>query len=386
MAIPKNEETTPPAKTSEVPSDNFGTESQTSTGSVQLGYGLTGTLPKKTTAIAGYINGLASSNPQAFQQIAQALIKAGLPIRNFEQVGAAIGRIVGNMTKDPNTPISGITLETFLNSINKNFQFGKPTKPPTQQYYLTTLPAASAEINDLFEKVLGVAASPQEQKAYYKELLKAQKKTPMVTTSADGKVVQTAGFSGAEKEALLNRFVAQRAQNVFGKGTMVGGTKIETASPEQFTGEFLKNINVIKAYSSAYGIPMSDSDMKKAAITALTSPAGIEGQQEKIKSVAKGIYSGLAQYIDDNLTPQELLKPYISMKAKILEIPEEQISLNSTEGQQVISKVVSDKGLLPIYNYERELRQDPRWRFTKNANEEASNWVSSIMKSFGIAG
>jgi len=86
------------------------------------------------------------------------------------------------------------------------------------------------------------------------------------------------------------------------------------------------------------------------------------------------------------LTPKELLQPYIAKKVQVLEIPENQITLNGTEVQQVISKVVTKDGLLPIYNYERELRADPRWRFTKNANDEAANWVSSIMKSFGIAG
>jgi hypothetical protein len=131
---------------------------------------------------------------------------------------------------------------------------------------------------------------------------------------------------------------------------------------------------------------MSDYEVKKAAIAAITSPGGLEAQAEQIKGIAKGIYSGLAPFIDQGLTPEKLLQPYIAKKAQILEIPEEQITLNSTEGQQIVSKVVTDKGLLPIYNYERELRADPRWRFTKNANDEAANWVNSIMRSFGVAG
>jgi len=379
MAIPKRE--------GQIPVPDFKTDKQpTSAGAVKLGYGLEGALPKKADAISGYINGLASSNPKVFQQIAASLIKSGIPVKNFEDVGQAVGRFVANMLKDPNTPLSQITLETFLNSVNKDFQFGKPVKAPSQQFYLTTPENAGAEINDQFGKVLGVAATDAEKNAYYKALIKKQKNAPMVTTSADGKTIQTAGFSAAEKEALLNEFIAKRAQNAFGQATMVGGTKVDTVPPEQFTGGFLKAVDTIKAYSDAYGVPMSDSDIKRAAISALTTPAGIDGQQQKIKGISKGIYSGLASFIDQGLKPKELLQPYISKKAQILEIPENQITLNGTEGQQVISKVVTKDGLLPIYNYERELRTDPRWRFTKNANDEAANWVSSIMKSFGIAG
>lgn len=356
-------------------------------GPVKLGFGLSGNTGTDFKTVEAYINGLAKADPTTFANIIKALQNVGLAkdIKNYAQVGTVVARVYENMLNDPNPALRQVTLEQFLNSVSKNFQFGKPVRPPSKQYYLTTPDNAAAEINDQFTKVLGVTATPQEQKAYYKELLKAQKKAPMVTSSADGQVVQTAGFSSAEKEALLNKFVAQRAQQVFGKSVALGGTTVEVTKPEQFTGEYLKSIDAIKAYSSAYGVPMSEYEIKKAAITALTTPGGIDAQTEQIKNVAKGIYSGLSQFIDQGITTQKLLSPYISMKAKLLEIPEEQITLNSTEGQQVISKVVSDKGLLPIYNYERELRQDPRWRFTKNANEEAANWVSSIMKSFGIA-
>jgi hypothetical protein len=90
--------------------------------------------------------------------------------------------------------------------------------------------------------------------------------------------------------------------------------------------------------------------------------------------------------VKDGLTVQDILQPYINRKAQVLEIPANQISLNNAEGQQLASKVITEQGLLPIYNYEKELRADPRWRFTKNANDEAATWLNTILKDFGIAG
>lgn len=358
------------------------------TGNIQLGYGVTGLAVTDPKQVAAYINGLAKTDPAAFKAMTNALKRIGIPLKKFTDVGLAMSGFISNLQNDPNPALKGITLETFLASVpaKEEFAVQKKGKKPTKQYYLTTPENAAAELDAELSKTLGVTATPEEQKAYYKELIAEQKKAPMVTRTADGIVTQSTGFSAAQKEALLNKFVAARAQKALGNAAMAGGTAVNIIPPEQFTGEFVKNINALKAYSNAYGVPMSDYEVKRAAIESITSPGGIDAQAEQIKAVAKGIYSGLAQFIDQGLTPEKLLQPYIAKKAQILEIPEDSITLNSTEGQQVVSKVVTDKGLLPIYNYERELRQDPRWRFTKNANDEAATWVNSIMRSFGIAG
>lgn len=372
--------------TPEAPTIDLGTTT-TPGSTIDIGYGVTG-VPTDAKQIASYINGLAKTNPTAFKAMTNALKRIGIPLKKFTDVGIAMSGFIKNLQNDPNPALKGITVETFLASVpgKEAFAVQKKSKKPTKQYYLTTPENAAAEINDEFSKTLGINATPEEQKAYYKELIAEQKKAPMVTRTVDGIVTQSAGFSAAQKEALLTKFVAARAQKALGSAVMAGGSAVNTIPPEQFTGEFIKNLNALRAYSNAYGVPMNDYEIKKAAIASITSPGGIEGQAEQIKGIAKGIYAGLAQFIDQGLTPEKLLQPYIAKKAQILEIPEDSITLNSTEGQQVVSKVVTDKGLLPIYNYERELRQDPRWRFTKNANDEAATWVNSIMRSFGIAG
>jgi len=371
----------------EIPKPNFGGTRKAKVGTVTLGFGVTETPPTGSKQLAGFIDSLAVTQPEAFQSMVSALQRAGVPLKKYTDVGAAISRFIDNLNNSGNPLLQGITLENFLAAAPSKSQFATTkTKKPVEQYYLTTPEDSAAEINDAFTKILGVNATPEEQKAYYKELIKEQKKAPMVTKSADGIVTQTAGFSAEQKEALLNNFIAKRAIKAVGKFTTAGGVEVDTPEGENFTGEFLKGINTIRKFSAAYGIPMGEVDVKRAAITALTSPGGLDAQVEKIKNVSKGIYGGLAQYIDQGLTPEELLRPYIRQKAEVLEIPESQLSLNSKEGQEVISKVVTKDGLLPLYNYERELRQDPRWRFTKNANDEAANWVNSIFKSFGIAG
>jgi hypothetical protein len=356
-------------------------------GTVTLGFGVTETPPTDPKKLAGFIDGLAVTQPEAFQSMVSALQRVGIPIKKYTDVGPAISRFISNLNGSGDPRLQGTTLENFLAAAPSKSQFATTkTKKPVEQYYLTTPEDSAAEINDAFTKILGVNATPEEQNAYYKELYAAQKKAPMVTKSTDGIVTQTAGFSKEQKEALLNNFIAKRAAKAVGKFTTAGGVEVDTPEGEKFTGEFLKGINAIRKFSAAYGVPMGEVDVKKAAISALTSPGGLDAQAEKIKNIAKGIYPGLASYIDQGLTPEELLRPYIRQKSEVMGIPEAQITLNNKQGQELISKVVTKDGLLPIYDYDAVLRKDPDWRFTKGANDEAADWVNSIFKSFGIAG
>ena len=391
-----------PEKPLGLPSFDLGPS--TAKGDISLGFGIEGTLPLSAEGISGYINGLAQTNPAKFANILKAVEATGIKVNDFTDVGTAIGRLVTNMKTDENSPIKSMTVETFLNSVNKSFKFGKVVQPkvPTEQYYFTSPEAAGAELDAEFTKVLGVNATDAEKAAFYKKIKKAQSSKPSVTTSVDGKVVQTQGFSAGEKDALINEFVAVRAKGAIGttqeaQAATIGPdgqvsygktkTKYDPLAGEKFGGEYSAALDSLRDSSSKYGVQLTDEQIKQAAITAISNPGGVVAEQNKIKAIASRLYPALTDsIIKDGLTVQDILQPYINRKAQVLEIPANQISLNNAEGQQLASKVITEQGLLPIYNYEKELRADPRWRFTKNANDEAATWVNTILKDFGIAG
>ena len=385
------------------PPPNFSDGKETR-GSVTLGFGLDKMLGRNADQISAYINGLATSDKNAFASIAKAVKATGITINDFTDVGTAVGRLVANMYKDTESPLLTTSVEEFLNSVNANFQFGKIVTPkgPTEQFYFTSPEAAGAELDAEFTKVLGVNATDAEKAAFYKKIKKAQENKPSVTTSVDGKVVQTQGFSAAEKDALINEFVAVRAKGAIGttqeaapatvdaSGQISYGkvkTKYDPLAGEKFGGEYSAALDSLRDSSSKYGVQLTDEQIKQAAITAISNPGGVVAEQNKIKAIASRLYPALTDSIvKDGLTVQDILQPYINRKAQVLEIPANQISLNNAEGQQLASKVITEQGLLPIYNYEKELRADPRWRFTKNANDEAATWLNTILKDFGIAG
>jgi len=80
-------------------------------------------------------------------------------------------------------------------------------------------------------------------------------------------------------------------------------------------------------------------------------------------------------------TVKQLLSPYIQTRANILEEDPDSIDLKS------LTKVAQNpKGLMGLYDYEISLRSDPKWRYTKNAQDNMSKLSRGIAEMFGLVG
>ena len=86
--------------------------------------------------------------------------------------------------------------------------------------------------------------------------------------------------------------------------------------------------------------------------------------------------------IDNGLDLETVYAPYKKLMAATLEIDPTSISLNDPTLRMAIG---SDKEM-PIYEYQRTLRKDPRWQFTDKARENVSEVASRVLKDFGFQG
>jgi len=43
-------------------------------------------------------------------------------------------------------------------------------------------------------------------------------------------------------------------------------------------------------------------------------------------------------------------------------------------------------GTKSIYDFERELRQDPRWQYTEKARKEVAGATMQVLRDFGLQG
>jgi hypothetical protein len=65
-----------------------------------------------------------------------------------------------------------------------------------------------------------------------------------------------------------------------------------------------------------------------------------------------------------------------------LELNPDAINLNDP----TLRSAIGSNGEMPIYDFQRTLRKDPRWQYTNNAREDVSNSVTKVLQDFGFVG
>lgn len=102
-----------------------------------------------------------------------------------------------------------------------------------------------------------------------------------------------------------------------------------------------------------------------------------------IRQTAKvGLPDSVKQMLDNGIDLQTIYSPYRSMMASTLEVNPAAIQLNDPTLRMAIGP---DKEM-SLYEYQRQLRQDPRWQYTNRAREEVSSAALKVLKDFGFQG
>ncbi len=121
--------------------------------------------------------------------------------------------------------------------------------------------------------------------------------------------------------------------------------------------------------------------------------AGVEGRSsiEDIKNDLRrtyliGQYPGWADRIEQGYDPADIVQPYRERMANLLEIDDMDIDLNDNLLQRGMQSVGQDgkPRVMPLYEFEQEVRKDPRWQKTNNAYESYSRLADQVLSMFGL--
>ena len=170
-----------------------------------------------------------------------------------------------------------------------------------------------------------------------------------------------------------------------------GATGISTT----YSGEALQNYQALQNIARQNGFKLTDILPNISTATTggnldnavLQKIANGELDVNAIAQNARMLAAaGQPQYVRDLLGQgydlSAIYAPYRNTMASVLEINPDQIDLNDP----TLRMGITDKGDMNLYDYNRLLRKDNRWQYTKQANDEASNAVQQVLKDFGFMG
>lgn len=199
-----------------------------------------------------------------------------------------------------------------------------------------------------------------------------------------------ARLTGPELDALARRFVyegwGQAGRSALMDDALSG--EISYLPDERgaggFRGEAGSFVDELRLEAQANGINYGDTWYQDAARSVARGDTTKEDWIRDLRKQAAGKWGPWGKQIENGQSAYSLASPYINSMAETLELNPNQITLDDPYIQQAM--MGTDGQAMPLWDFQRKLRNDPRWMNTNFAQNQVTSVADAIMQMFGARG
>lgn len=143
----------------------------------------------------------------------------------------------------------------------------------------------------------------------------------------------------------------------------------------------------LAALAQNNGVKLSDDYIASVvgAIGAGTTTLDAETARIREKIIAQA-FPAWADEIKAGANVADIAAPYKQAMSQILEVPEDAIDLNDRALKKALQGVDANgkPGYTPLWKFQDDLKEDPRWQYTNNAYETMNSAVTGLMNTMGL--
>lgn len=153
-------------------------------------------------------------------------------------------------------------------------------------------------------------------------------------------------------------------------------------------GEAGEAYDAMHQYAYQMGVKLSPEWYKTRAQNLVRGLATMQDFKSEIAALAKAQFPQWTKQIEGGQSVQDIAQPYLQSMATILELPPGSVNLFDTTIKKALTytnKSTLQKEAKPLWQFENELRADPRWKQTKNAQDSLMQVGHKILADFGMA-
>jgi hypothetical protein len=145
----------------------------------------------------------------------------------------------------------------------------------------------------------------------------------------------------------------------------------------------------LKALARANGVSYNDNWYTTAAKNVVGGVRAAQDYEADIRSQAASAFPVYAEQIKAGQNVADIASPYVQRMSALLEINSNDIDLFDNSIKQALSGRNPETGKAEtksLWQFENDLRKDPRWQYTNNAREATSSITNGILKRWGLSG
>ena len=163
------------------------------------------------------------------------------------------------------------------------------------------------------------------------------------------------------------------------------GRRLNMPGTQRF-GEAGEIQDKLSEYAYNMGIKVSDGWMDGASKDIISGMATQQDFESKLREQAKATYSFWSKQIDAGQSVSDLASPYMQTMAQLLELPPGSVNLFDPSIKKALQNRDSSgkSAVKPLWQFENEVRNDPRWKRTNNAQNSMMQIAHQVLSDFGV--
>jgi hypothetical protein len=297
-----------------------------------------------------------------------------------------------------------------------NFSTGSTVTPTlssaelAEQYgFVSGLLNSNPELRDLFKQAVSGTWSADKFQAklrntkWWKTHSKDEREYLILTKSdpatakqqmnqARVKAAQLAKQVGLTGKQLSGANMASYAYLIVAKGyddaqirNLMGQKLVLTSSTH--TGQAGEAWDELAGYAYSMGVKVADSWMSSRVKNIVSGVGTQQDVKNELMKLAKAQFPQWTAQIDGGQTVQDIAAPYMQSMSQILELPSGSVNLFDPTIKKALNYTNPgslQKEAKPLWQFENELRADPRWTKTKNAQDNLFQVGHQVLADFGF--
>ena len=199
------------------------------------------------------------------------------------------------------------------------------------------------------------------------------------------RVANTVGATGVDEDVIRQLAIARRRSGLNEQQLIDRLSDFIAPMGGDFRGGAGATQSNLLAWARDNGLTLRDSDVQDYVRRVATGATTVEDIKDDLrKTYLSGMYPAWADKINQGIDPSQLFAPYRNTAAQLLEMDD--IGLDDPIMKRAAQYVGPDgkPSQLPLYQFEEEVRRDPRWQYTDNAYSTYTRVGTDLLRMFGF--
>jgi hypothetical protein len=160
---------------------------------------------------------------------------------------------------------------------------------------------------------------------------------------------------------------------------------LKPASGNHFGGQAGSYEDQIRQSMMDLGVFMPESQLDQQIQQIVAGKQSVQGVNAQLRTQAASMYPAYSTQINSGMNLSDIASPYMQRAQQLLEMGPGSVNIQTPMIKSALQYTQDGQPTaMPMYDFEKQVRQDPRWRSTDNAQDAFMSNAHQVLVNFGF--